>query len=131
MENIRINNINDNININNSKHDFDLDKTKEELYLLKIKNKKLKDKLNKYNNLIKNMNSLLTNDSNKKNLEKQIDKRIIGLNEYKDKINNAIEETINKYKIEIKQKNNIMNKLKDKYITMKKNELSSIDNLML
>ena len=126
-----INNINDNININNSKHDFDLDKTKEELYLLKIKNKKLKDKLNKYNNLIKNMNTSLTNDSNKKNLEKDIDKRIIGLNEYKDKINNAIEETINKYQIEIKQKNNIMNKLKDKYITMKKNELSSIDNLML
>ena len=131
MEDICINKINDNININNSKHDFDLDKTKEELYLLKIKNKKLKDKLNKYNNLIKNMNTLLTNDSNKKNLEKQIDKRIIGLNEYKDKINNAIEETINKYQIEIKQKNNIMNKLKDKYITMKKNELSSIDNLML
>ena len=125
-----INHININKDIKGNKEEFQTDKINEDLNLLKIENKKLKEKLNKYNNIIKNMNSKLINNSNNKKEEIEINEKLNKANKNKDKINNEIEMTINNYKNEIKKKNKLMIKLKDKYIAIKKNELSSLDNII-
>lgn len=125
-----INHMNINKDIKDNKEEFQTDKINEDLNLLKIENKKLKEKLNKYNNIIKNMNSKLINNSNNKKEEIEINEKLNKANKNKDKINNEIEMTINNYKNEIKKKNKLMIKLKDKYIAIKKNELSSLDNII-
>ena len=76
------------------------------------------------------MNSKLINNSNNKKEEIEINEKLNKANKNKDKINNEIEMTINNYKNEIKKKNKLMIKLKDKYIAIKKNELSSLDNII-
>ena len=104
------------------------------MILLKNKNKELKIKLKKYNNIIQQINlSINKNNMNykNKNSELNIDKKIILANKNSDTINKEIENTINFYKNEIKKKDDLINKLKTKYTILKKNELTSLDNLML
>lgn len=132
-ENINLINI---LNENNLKkeEDYKNNPQKEEMILLKNKNKELKIKLKKYNNIIQQINlSINKNNMNykNKNSELNIDKKIILANKNSDTINKEIENTINFYKNEIKKKDDLINKLKTKYTILKKNELTSLDNLML
>ena len=132
-ENINLINI---LNENNLKkeEDYKNNPQKEEMILLKNKNKELKIKLKKYNNIIQQINlSINKNNMNykNKNSELNIDKKIILANKNSDTINKEIENTINFYKNEIKKKDDLINKLKAKYTILKKNELTSLDNLML
>ena len=107
--------------------------------LLKQKKKLIEEninliKLKKYNNIIQQTNlSINKNNMNykNKNSELNIDKKIILANKNSDTINKEIENTINFYKNEIKKKDDLINKLKTKYTILKKNELTSLDNLML
>ena len=101
----------------------------EDINILKIKNKNLKEKLNKYDNIIKNLNLSMNNNSY--NFDNGIDMKILEANKVNDKINKNIENIINKYKKEINQKNLLINQLKNKYIALKKNDISSMDNLIL
>ena len=132
-ENINLINI---LNENNLKkeEDYKNNPQKEEMILLKNKNKELKLKLKKYNNIIQQINLSINKNNmnyNNKNSELNIDKKIILANKNSDTINKEIENTINFYKNEIKKKDDLINKLKTKYTILKKNELTSLDNLML
>lgn len=132
-ENINLINI---LNENNLKkeEDYKNNPQKEEMILLKNKNKELKIKLKKYNNIIQQINLSINKNNmnyNNKNSELNIDKKIILANKNSDTINKEIENTINFYKNEIKKKDDLINKLKTKYTILKKNELTSLDNLML
>ena len=136
-ENINLINI---LNENNLKkeEDYKNNPQKEEMFLLKNKNKELKikliSKLKKYNNIIQQINLSINKNNmnyNNKNSELNIDKKIILANKNSDTINKEIENTINFYKNEIKKKDDLINKLKTKYTILKKNELTSLDNLML
>ena len=123
-----INYINGNKNMEEKKDNIEINNKNKELNLLYSKNEMLKNKLNKYNNTIKNINSLIS--SKNSNYEIGIDKKINEYNEYKDKISFEIEVTINKFKKEINQKTKLLNQLKDKYISTKKNEMSSVDKII-
>ena len=132
-ENINLINI---LNENNLKkeEDYKNNPQKEEMILLKNKNKELKIKLKKYNNIIQQINLSINKNNmnyNNKNSELNIDKKIILANKNSDTINKEIENTINFYKNEIKKKDDLINKLKTKYTILKKNELTSLDDLML
>ena len=131
-ENINLINIlNENIK---KEEDYKNNPQKEEMILLKNKNKELKIKLKKYNNIIQQINLSINKNNmnyNNKNSELNIDKKIILANKNSDTINKEIENTINFYKNEIKKKDDLINKLKTKYTILKKNELTSLDDLML
>ena len=132
--------IEDNINLinfinnlpdkNNKKEEYEINLKNSNINKLKNKNRDLKDKLNKYNSIIKNLNLSLNNISNKSNIDDKLDKQISQANQYKDNIKNQIEFTINNYKKEINKREKIINKLKNKFIAVKKNELTSLDNLI-
>ena len=132
--------IEDNINLinfinnlpdkNNKKEEYEINLKNSNINKLKNKNRDLKDKLNKYNSIIKNLNISLNNISNKSNIDDKLDKQISQANQYKDNIKNQIEFTINNYKKEINKREKIINKLKNKFIAVKKNELTSLDNLI-
>lgn len=132
--------IEDNINLinfinnvpdkNNKKEEYEIHLKNSNINKLKNKNRDLKDKLNKYNSIIKNLNLSLNNISNKSNIDDKLDKQISQANQYKDNIKNQIEFTINNYKKEINKREKIINKLKNKFIAVKKNELTSLDNLI-
>ena len=89
-----INIINKNKNKKENKDLFDLGKANEDLNKLKLQNKNLKNELNKFNNIIKNLNTSLESNNDKKNLEIGLDKKIEEANEYKDKINHEIDKNI-------------------------------------
>ena len=132
--------IEDNINLinfinnlpdkNNKKEEYEINLKNSNINKLKNKNRDLKDKLNKYNSIIKNLNRSLNNITNKSNIDDKLDKQISQANQYKDNIKNQIEFTINNYKKEINKREKIINKLKNKFIAVKKNELTSLDNLI-
>ena len=132
--------IEDNINLinfinnvpdkNNKKEEYEIHLKNSNINKLRNKNRDLKDKLNKYNSIIKNLNLSLNNISNKSNIDDKLDKQISQANQYKDNIKNQIEFTINNYKKEINKREKIINKLKNKFIAVKKNELTSLDNLI-
>ena len=114
-----------------NKQNMKLNKENEHLKILKEKNIKLKDALHKYDNIIKNLNLSIKNKSNNSKSENGIDQKLFEANKYNDKIKNGIEKTINKYKNEISQKNLLINKLTNKYISLKKNDLSSVDKIII
>lgn len=114
-----------------NKQNLKLNNENEALKILKEKNIKLKDKLNKYDNIIKNLNLSIKNKSHNSTLENGIDQKLFEANKNNDKIKNCIENAINKYKSEISQKNLLINKLKNKFISLKKNDLSSLDKLII
>jgi len=114
-----------------NKQNMKLNKENEHLKILKEKNIKLKDALHKYDNIIKNLNLSIKNKSNNSKSENGIDQKLFEANKYNDKIKNGIENTINKYKNEISQKNLLINKLTNKYISLKKNDLSSVDKIII
>ena len=114
---------------NEKKNNFEEKFNNEDINILKNKNKNLKEKLNKYDNIIKKLNLSINNNSY--NFDNGIDMKILEANKVNDKINKNIENIINKYKKEINQKNLLINQLKNKYIALKKNDISSMDNLIL
>lgn len=130
--NIKLINIINQIKSNKgNKQNMKLNKENEHLKILKEKNIKLKDALHKYDNIIKNLNLSIKNKSNNSKSENGIDQKLFEANKYNDKIKNGIENTINKYKTEINQKNLLINKLTNKYISLKKNDLSSLDKIII
>ena len=130
--NIKLINIINQIKSNKgNKQNMKLNKENEDLKILKDKNIKLKDALHKYDNIIKNLNLSIKNKSNNSKSENGIDQKLFEANKYNDKIKNGIENTINKYKNEISQKNLLINKLTNKYISLKKNDLSSVDKIII
>ena len=130
--NIKLINIINQIKSNKgNKQNMKINKENEDLKILKDKNIKLKDALHKYDNIIKNLNLSIKNKSNNSKSENGIDQKLFEANKYNDKIKNGIENTINKYKNEISQKNLLINKLTNKYISLKKNDLSSVDKIII
>jgi hypothetical protein len=118
--NININNINNNNN-------------EEQLKILRERNEKLKNKLNKYDSIINKINLVIKNTNIKTEIKREssIDKKITEMVEKNGNINMQIENEINRYKKEIQKKDEIIGKLKIKYLKSKKEDLSSIEKYIL
>ena len=128
----KINTINtmNNIDKNNKKKN---NIEEEELTLLKNKNIKLKNKLNKYDVIIKKTNILMENSEYKNTIisNMNIDNQLAKVTQENENLNNEIENVINKYKKIIKEKNKIFEKLKNQYIQLNKGDIVSTDNLLI
>ena len=105
----------------------------EELSLLKNNNEKLNNKLNKYNIIINKIKMFLNNSNYKGDIETRmnLDKNLTKAIEKNAKINNEIENIINKYKNEVEKKEKIIDELKSQYRKSKKDDITSIDNFIL
>ena len=118
--NININNINNNNN-------------EEQLKILRERNEKLKNKLNKYDSIINKINLVIKNTNIKTEIKREssIDKKITEMVEKNGNINMQIENEINRYKNEIQKKDEIIGNLKIKYLKSKKEDLSSLEKYIL
>ena len=118
--NININNINNNNN-------------EEQLKILRERNEKLKNKLNKYDSIINKINLVIKNTNIKTEIKREssIDKKITEMVEKNGNINMQIENEINRYKKEIQKKDEIIGNLKIKYLKSKKEDLSSLEKYIL
>ena len=132
-----INTINNIKNKNNIKKDDNIDinnyKNEEQLKLLKERNEKLKNKLNKYDDIINKINLVIKNTNINSEIKKEssIDKKITEMIEKNGNINMEIENKIKKYKKEIQNKDEIIGKLKIKFLKYKKEDLTSIEKYIL
>jgi hypothetical protein len=118
----------------NNVNSFDINANKEALMILKNRNNKLKNTLNKYNNII-NRTTIFLNNYNFKNNPKNktflnIDEEIIKVIDKNTNLNNMIDDLIKKSKIEFVQKDEIIENLQKQYI--KSNEApNSYENFIL
>ena len=117
-----------NININNINNN-----NEEQLKILRERNEKLKNKLNKYDSIINKINLVIKNSNIKTEIKREssIDKKITEMVEKNGNINMQIENEINRYKKEIQKKDEIIGNLKIKYLKSKKEDLSSIEKYIL
>ena len=119
---------------NNNVNNININANKEVLIMLKNRNQKLKNTLNKYNNII-NQTTIFLNNYNFKNNPKNktflnIDEEIIKVIDKNTNLNNMIDDLIKKSKIEFVQKDEIIENLQKQYI--KSNEApSSYENFIL
>ena len=107
----------------NNANSFDINENKEALMILKNRNQKLKNTLNKYNNII-NRTTIFLNNYNYKNNPKNkaflnIDEEIIKVIDKNTNLNNMINDIIKKSKIDFIQKDEIIENLKNQYIKSK------------
>ena len=133
-ENINlINNISNKKKDNKDESYKNNNKENEEIIKLRNKNEKLKNLLNKYNDIINRTNLLLNNASIRRSIEnnKNINNEIIKVTQQNENIDNEIENMINKFKNEIQKKDELIERLKNEYIKLKKEDMNSIDNLIL
>ena len=132
-----INTINNIKNKNNIKKEGNIDinnyKNEEQLKLLKERNEKLKNKLNKYDDIINKINLVIKNTNINSEIKKEssIDKKITEMIEKNGNSNMEIENKIKKYKKEIQNKDEIIRKLKIKFLKYKKEDLTSIEKYIL
>ena len=122
-ENIKNINFLHNNKENNNVNSFDINANKEALMILKNRNQKLKNTLNKYNNII-NRTTIFLNNYNYKNNPKNkaflnIDEEIIKVIDKNTNLNNMINDIIKKSKIDFIQKDEIIENLKNQYIKSK------------
>ena len=122
-ENIKNINFLHNSKENNNVNSFDINANKEALMILKNRNQKLKNTLNKYNNII-NRTTIFLNNYNYKNNPKNkeflnIDEEIIKVIDKNTNLNNMINDIIKKSKIDFIQKDEIIENLKNQYIKSK------------
>ena len=119
--------------IENKKEDYinNNNRKEEELILLRNQNENLKNKLIKYNNIINKINSLNIIYNKNAKIGINMDKKLANVIEKNSKINNEIENVINKYKNEIQKREKVIDELKNKYRLLKKDDITPSENLIL
>ena len=118
----------------NNVNSFDINANKEAIMILKNRNQKLKNTLNKYNNIINRTTIFFYNYNYKKNPRNKefinIDEEIIKVIDKNTNLNNMIDDLIKKSKIDFIQKDEIIDNLKNQFIKSKEAP-SSYENFIL